>query len=33
LALNLAQSSILLIVTGAVILSIGMLADLINKRL
>jgi len=33
LVLNLAQSSILLIVTGAVILSIGMLADLINKRL
>ena len=33
LALNLAQSSILLIVTGALILSIGMLADLIHKKL
>ena len=33
LALNLAQSSILLIITGGLILSIGMLADLIHKKL
>jgi len=33
LALNISQASILLIVTGGLILSIGMLADLINRRL
>ncbi len=33
MVLNLAQSSILLIITGALILSIGMLSDLINKKL
>jgi len=33
IVLNLAQSSILLIITGALILAIGMLSDLINKRL
>ena len=33
LALNISQASILLIITGGLILSIGMLADLINKRL
>ena len=31
--LNLAQSSVLLLVTGGIVLSIGMLADLIDKRL
>ncbi len=33
IVLNLAQSSILLIITGALILAIGMLSDLIIKRL
>ena len=31
--LNLAQTSVLLLVNGGIILAIGMLADLINKRL
>lgn len=31
--LNIAQTSVLLLITGAIILSIGMLSDLINKRL
>jgi glycosyltransferase involved in cell wall biosynthesis len=30
---NLAQSSVLLLITGGIVLSIGMLADLIDKRL
>ena len=31
--LNIAQTSVLLLISGAIILSIGMLSDLINKRL
>jgi glycosyltransferase involved in cell wall biosynthesis len=33
ISLNIAQTSVLLIITGSIILAIGMLSDLINKRL
>ena len=33
ISFNIAQTSVLLLITGAIILAIGMLADLINKRL
>jgi hypothetical protein len=33
ISLNIAQTSVLLLITGAIILAIGMLSDLINKRL